>query len=123
MTTNEERLAGLEAQQIVLDRRDRRQMRAIVALLILLLAAFLVVGWLARSLDQRNQSVEALSVLVERQECTDEAEGAFEDALTAVVVGAVREDDVMLLAGADALEAQGSQADAIAACAERYPDP
>jgi len=115
------RLADLEADRNRWRRSTRRaQLVALVALLAVLVLAPSV-GWLARSLDQRNQAVSDLGVLVERQECTDESEARFEDALTEVVAAAIDGDDRRIRDAGETLEGLGAQEAAIAECERRFP--
>jgi hypothetical protein len=118
MVAAERNIDGLAGRVEYLERRDRRQVRTIAALIAAVVLLGLTVGWLARSLDTRNDAVSALTVLVERQECTDVSEARFEDAVTEVLVAADSGDGERLAAAIDDLEALGPQVEAI----ERCPD-
>lgn len=101
-----------------LERRDRRQVRTIAALIVAVMVLGLTVGWLARSLDARNDAVRGLTLLVERQECTDASEAEFEDAITDVLVAAGTGNDAALADAIVHLDDLGPQVEAVERCPE-----
>ena len=118
-TSDTDRLTLIEDRVRYLERRDRRQVRIIVVLLVGVIVLGASVGWLARSLNSRNAAIDSLTIVVERQECSDRAEARFEDGLTEVVVAAVVGDRARLDSAATALEAGESQEEAVASCEAR----
>ena len=106
----------LEARLDVLDARDRRHVRVIAGLVVAVMLLGLTVGWLARTLDARNDSVRALTVLVERQDCTDRAEARWEDAVSQLVVAAASGDEPGLATATEELAEQATLEDQIEDC-------
>lgn len=96
-------------------RRDRRQVATIVAGMIIMAALIVAVFHMAATLERRNEVIDNIEDLTERQECTDLAEARFEDALAALVVA---EDPAELKAARDELAAL----DPITSAIDRCPD-